>query len=263
MILLVFEGKDDSYIFKTLEHLFFKKNERRICCFNQNIYELFRLMQESDFTEDIVSVIRDRRKFPEGNPLADVKDVADISEVYLFFDYDFQNKNITLEEANRQVEEMLHFFDNENENGKLYIHYPMLESLRCTEELPDEHYWQYTVGRDACDHFKNWTTTQYTYYKSMDFAVLPIDKRKGELRLDHVSAEQKSKIKDNWQLLKQQNVSKANYICTGNNEMPLKKEDIRQLAIFRNQVYNYVNTKECCVSILNAFPLFLYEYFKQ
>lgn len=138
-----------------------------------------------------------------------------------------------------------------NENGKLYIHYPMLESLRCTEELPDEHYWQYTVGRDACDHFKNWTTTQYTYYKIMDFAVLPIDKRKGELR------------KDNWQLLKQQNVSKANYICTGNNEMPLKKEDIRQLAIFRNQVYNYVNTKECCVSILNAFPLFLYEYFKQ
>ncbi len=162
MILLVFEGKDDSYIFKTLEHLFFKKNERRICCFNQNIYELFRLMQESDFTEDIVSVIRDRRKFPEGNPLADVKDVADISEVYLFFDYDFQNKNITLEEANRQVEEML------------------------------------------------------------------LDKRKGELRLDHVSAEQKSKIKDNWQLLKQQNVSKANYICTGNNEMPLKYEYFKQ-----------------------------------
>ena len=88
MILFVFEGKDESYIFKTLEHLFFKKNERRICCFNQYIYELFRLM-------------------------------------------------------------------------------------------------------------------------------------------------------------------------------PLKKEDIRQLAIFRNQVYNYVNTKECCVSILNAFPLFLYEYFKQ
>ena len=262
MILFVFEGKDESYIFKTLEHLFFKKKERRICCFNQNIYELFRLMQESDFTEDIVSVIRDRRAFPEGNPLADVKDVADISEVYLFFDYDFQNKNITLEDATRQLEEMLNFFNDENENGKLYIHYPMLESLRCTEELPDTHYWQYTVRRDACDHFKNWAATQYPFYKSMDFIVLPIDKRKGELRLDYVSADQKSKIKDNWQLLKQQNVHKANYICTGRNEMPKRKEDVGQSVIFKNQMKKYVNTPECCVSILNAFPLFLYEYFK-
>ena len=262
MILFVFEGKDESYIFKTLEHLFFKKKERRICCFNQNIYELFKLMQESDFTEDIVSVIRDKRKFPEGNPLADVVDVSDVSEVYLFFDYDFQNKNISLNEANRQVEEMLGFFDNENENGKLYVNYPMLESIRCTWELPDENYWSYSVRRSECNDFKNWLTVEYPFYKSMDFAVLPVDRKNGELRLGMVSREQKETLKKNWQYLKQQNVSKANYLCTGKNEMPARKEEVGQQFIFRNQLAKFVNTPECRVSILNAFPLFLYEYFK-
>lgn len=263
MILFVFEGKDDSNVFKTIEHLFFEKNkERLICCFNQNIYELFRLMQESDFTEDIVSVIRDRRHFPDGNPLADVNDVADISEVYLFFDYDFQNKNITLEEANLQIRDLLNFFNNEDENGKLYINYPMLESLRCTNELPDTNYWQYTVNRERCNDFKNWITLEYPFYKSMDFAVLPVNKKKGDLRIKKVSPEQKNKLKQNWQHLKTQNVSKANFICTGNNEMPAKKDDVAQNVIFQNQLEKYVNTKECCVSILNAFPLFLYEYFK-
>ena len=263
MILFVFEGKDESYVFKTIEHLFFSKRRNRlICCFNQNIYELFRLMQESDFTEDIVSVIRDRRKFPEGNPLADIVDVTDISEVYLFFDYDFQNKNITLAEANRQVGELLNFFNNENENGKLYVNYPMLESLRCTGELPDNNYWEYTVKRNDCDDFKNWITVEYPFYKSMDFVVLPINKKKGELRLKKVSIEQKEKLMQNWQHLKTQNVSKANFICTGRNEMPQKKEDVAQGIIFENQLTKFVNTDECCVSILNAFPLFLYDYFK-
>lgn len=262
MILFVFEGTDESYVFKTLEHIFFKKKERRICCFNQNIYELFRLMQASDFTEDIVSVIRDRREFYGENPLADVTDVADISEVYLFFDYDFQNANISLDEANRQVAEMLSFFNDENENGKLYINYPMLESLRCTGELPDNNYVNYIVKREVCDDFKHWLTTEYPFYKSMDFAVLPVNRKSGDLRLTKVSLDQKNRIKNNWQFLKQQNVSKANYICTGKNEMPEKKEDVSQQSIFDNQLAKYVQTDECCVAILNAFPLFLYEYFK-
>lgn len=35
-----------------------------------------------------------------------------------------------------------------------------------------------------------------------------------------------------------------------------------QAAIFEKQCKKYVNTKACCVSILNAFPIFLYDYFK-
>ena len=64
---------------------------------------------------------------------------SDFSEVYLFFDYDFQNKNLELSEINSQLTEMLDFFSDETDNGKLYINYPMIESIRCTRKLPDEH----------------------------------------------------------------------------------------------------------------------------
>lgn len=36
---------------------------------------------------------------------------------------------------------MLDFFSDETENGKLYINYPMIESLKYTKEIPDANYW--------------------------------------------------------------------------------------------------------------------------
>jgi hypothetical protein len=54
---------------------------------------------------------------------------SDISETYLFFDYDFHNNQLTLDEINQRVEAMLNMFDEETENGKLYINYPMIECI--------------------------------------------------------------------------------------------------------------------------------------
>ena len=51
-----------------------------------------------------------------------------------FFDYDFQNSQLSLYEINRRVEEMLKLFDDETDNGKLYINYPMIESIRYTRD---------------------------------------------------------------------------------------------------------------------------------
>ena len=71
---------------------------------------------------------------------------SDISEIFLFFDYDFQNSQLSLDEINRRVEEMLTLFDDETDNGKLYINYPMIESIRYTKELPDDAYASYTIA---------------------------------------------------------------------------------------------------------------------
>ena len=59
---------------------------------------------------------------------------SDISEIFLFFDYDFQNSQLSLDEINRRVEKMLTLFDDETDNGKLYINYPMIESIRYTRD---------------------------------------------------------------------------------------------------------------------------------
>lgn len=42
--------------------------------------------------------------------------------------------------------------------------------------------------------------------------------------------------------------------------MPTSKSDIHQDKIFAAQLKDYVNTKECKVSVLNAFPLSLFDY---
>ena len=54
---------------------------------------------------------------------------------------------------------------------------------------------------------------------------------------------------------------KANYICNKSYDFPFKKEQIAQKRIFEKQLQEYVCQEECTVSILSAFPIFLYEYF--
>lgn len=216
-------------------------------------------MTESDFTEDIVTVIKRKLESRNEKPISDELSITDFSEVYLFFDYDFQNKNLELEELNAQLNEMIEFFSDETDNGKLYVSYPMIESIKCTQKLPDEHFFEYKASREDCSDFKNYVSNKYTYYKSTDFMQFTIDKKTNELR--PISKERETSVKENWKYLKEQNIKKANYICYEVFDYPENKESINQKKIFNSELEKYVQPKNE-VSILNAFPLFLFEYFK-
>ena len=158
MILFVFEGrKTEPSLFKTLEYLYFNNpDEKKICCFGYSIYELYRLMTESAFTEDIVTVIKRKLESRNEKPIPENISITDFSEIYLFFDYDLQNKFLGSEELNSQLKEMLDFFSDETDNGKLYISYPMIESIKCTQQLPDKHFYEYKVTKEDCSDFKNY-----------------------------------------------------------------------------------------------------------
>lgn len=112
MILFIFEGrKTEPNLFKTIERLYFSNTEeRKICCFGYNIYELYTLMTESDFTEDVVSVVRSKMLERKDKTFPENADISDFSEVFLFFDYDFQNKNLSPDELDAQMRDMLDFF---------------------------------------------------------------------------------------------------------------------------------------------------------
>ena len=214
MILFVFEGAErEPRILKTLERLFFGEGERLVCSFGNNIYELYRQLNEFEGDGDIVSILRENKAdLPLG-----VKS-SDFSEVYLFFDYDFQNENLELKEMNRRLREMLELFDDETDNGKLYVSYPMVESLCYTKELPE-------AGRH------------------------------------HLRKDEFMRVKENWSILVKQHTSKANYICTGKNCIPEDKEIVSQQRIFAGQEKKYLCEGDA-IAILNAFPLFLFEYFR-
>ena len=152
---------------------------------------------------------------------------------------------------------MLDFFMDETGNGLLFINYPMVESLRYTKELPDNNYWTYTVTRKKCkeEKFKHQVHEFSFYQGNLEHIIVTIKPADDEDRI----MKKKDMVKKNWRYLIVMNNSKANYICNGKNEIP--DEMNNQNNIFYYQLTKYVETEECKVAILNAFPIFLYYYF--
>ena len=254
MILCVFEGVErEPRIFKTLRRLFFGEGDVIVCSFGNNIYELYRQLRDLEGDGDIVSVLRENNA--DGLPV-NVRS-SEFSEIYLFFDYDFQNENLTLEEMNFQLAEMLELFRDETDCGKLYVSYPMMESLCYTKELPDEHFVEYFVSRSVCieQNFKD-LAMAFCSYRSLDFIELP------DARHHRPGKREYTRVRQNWIWLVQQHVAKANYICTGENVIPENKEVVAQLRIFDGQCKKYLFDGGK-IAVLNGFPLFLFEYFKE
>ena len=263
MILFVFEGeKREPTLFRTMMHLFFPQiKDKILCSYKNNIYNLYREMNETGETQDIVSILRQKWKGKPDNPFTAISATSDISEIYLFFDYDCQNQTkgnqLTIQQLNRQIQELLSFFNDETANGKLYINYPMIESIRYTKQLPDKDYNSYTVPISDCVNFKQ-MAADFSAYPNLDFVSFKYDNKKHCLKIP--DNKQCETIKQNWQYLKEQNVRKALLLTTGSKQIPQKKELISQHDIFSSQIRKYIKVDNS-VSVLNSLPLFLYEYF--
>lgn len=253
MILFIFEGDNrEPNVYKTIERLYFpKNNDNIICSFGNNIYDLYSEVTGYDGDCDIVSIMREHLA-DRGDSTLDGVRSSDISETFLFFDYDFQNSQLSLDEINTRVENMLQVFDDETDNGKLYINYPMIESIRYTKELPDENYHKYVVSREECLNFKRFAR-EFSAYDSLDH-ILFKDR-------EMPTKDKYLKVRDNWMYLRTMNVCKANMLVSGFNTIPLEKFAINQLSIFNSQRRQYVEKCES-VAVLNSFPLFIYEYLK-
>lgn len=255
MILFVFEGtRREPDIFKTLEYLYFPKGQAIVCSFGNNIYELYRQLKALGGGGDLVSILREKYENSPYNPFSPETKTSDFSEIFLFFDYDFQNRNLTIEQMNMQISEMLELFNDETDNGQLYINYPMIEAIRYTKELPDSHFSEYCVSRTDCHEkgFKD-LAQLFSAYGSLDFIVFDFRKPPSDKKV--------SIVKQNWALLERQNVVKANMICTGEFGIPADKSTISQKKIFEAQVSQFIIPKDE-VAILSAFPLFNFNYFK-
>ncbi len=120
----------EPLIIDNITRIFFSHGQIKIITLpaGQNIYMLWKKLKEDDFDTDIIEVLRE-----ENNELKKQLEGLsrdDFSEVYLVFDYDGHQNNLGNTEDGDVVDQMLSSFDNETENGKLYISYPMVEALR-------------------------------------------------------------------------------------------------------------------------------------
>lgn len=261
MILFVFEGSDDCEIMNTIKALYPKAiSEDVVCLYKNNIYQLYSKMKPSDsnpdFTQSLLSVLQERPDITQNEVIANA-DEDTFSQIFLFFDYDPQHKDpnediVDLVQHNNRLNEMLNFFDDETGNGKLYVSYPMVESLFYTKTLPDSNFTFCSIDLSKAKDFKA-LKHDYSDYKSNDFLLFNSRELIG-------CKAPRAYVPLNWEQVIKQNVIKANYICIGKNNLPERKEDVKQKEIFDCQLKKYIALKK--IAILSAYPMFLYEYLK-
>ena len=262
MILLVFEGvKEEPKIMQTVKELFFKDNPDMVQCaygsdthtFVKEVKEL----QEDDGEVDIFNVVKSRMNRRGDTSLNDFIS-SQFEATYLFFDYDPQNKTVSLSRLNEEISEIIDVLSDSSENGMIFISYPMVESLYCLNSTSDPNFCNYTVSIDHLHKGKSWAM-EYDFYRKRHNVILKTDNL-GNIEEKDNTPERVSSLKEIWNDLILVNTSKANFICNDKYTPPRHIEDITTKGIFKKQLEKYV-LKDKNVPVLSAFPLFLFEYF--
>lgn len=236
VVLLVFEGeKTELQISESLNRHFFTSNPL-ITSFNAEIYQLWRTLQDDDDL-DLLEIIRERSD-KNRNVLKNLQR-KDVAQIFLFFDYDGHAKKA----SDAAISAMLTHFNNETENGKLYISYPMVEALK-------------HIQREVCFHevVVNAKTKSQSGLKSYKQLI----EECGSVYPDLTQLE-----KENWNHIVIENLKKANFIIYDVAQMPATYRDVanlKQLVIFRQQLQKYILPHQL-VAVLSAFPFFIIEYF--
>ena len=247
--LLIVEGKHEKdELFKLLFQCFpeMKISRDDIWIYGTNIYMLY---------DDIVKEYgeqweKDDIDLPfvisKKQGMVPLRYKEDFTNIMLVFDYERHDTNFSEDKIIR----MQKSFMDSTDMGKLYINYPMVESLKYTKQMPDNEFYNYIATREDCasHKFKSKAET-FAYSKAKAYRFIDLNKTN------------EAEVAANWVLLKGQNVKKANYIVNDIMDFPTSKDAISQRQIFNAQKTKFVRPSES-VSILNSFPIFLYDYFK-
>lgn len=245
--LFIFEGRrtEEKYVEK-LEANFFGDRHAIKCVYDAEIYQLYKTIKAENGFFDIVSLLKERNTI-NAEALKEYKRDS-FAYIYLFFDYDAHS---TMAE-DYKLEEMLTYFNDETENGLLYISYPMVEAIRHFKDRNNFKDLTVKCKRDKCTYLENCeernSCLNEPHYKQ--FAELD-----SNVRFCNVN-KYTTKI---WQELIFAHLCKANYIVNDDYSFPLSQ--LSQRDIFTNQMKKYINKKCPKVAVLSAFPLYVLDYY--
>lgn len=241
-IAMIVEGIEyEPSIIESMDKFFFRKstNSEYIKLVplpaDQNIYMLWQRFKKAGENADIIEVIRDSSD--KTKEALQGYSRNDFSEVYMFMDLDKQQNNLPKKfNASEVVLEMLETFNNETENGKLYISYPMAESIG-------------------------------DYYKNMCLPingkclVNPYDKRyKEKVKNSEFYKEIETYTIDDWNNIIRIYMQRLS--CLFGSKSILTKEHCKKITsfdIYQKQESNAENK----IQVLSGFPEFIIDYFKK
>jgi hypothetical protein len=243
-ILFIFEGQREKSFAKSLQKHVFKDKLVIHGLFGAEVYQLYKQISD-DSDLDIISLLKER-----DSSIADYSRV-DFSEIYLFFDYD-AHASLIDRDGDNELLKMLSLFDNETENGKLYISYPMVEALWHISDFDTFHnvvvkckgqncsYRTTSIECEECDKEPNYKTV-------VSKERLPL--------FNNV----RSYDRNDWCELIRAHLCKMNYVCRESSNFP--ESVIEQQDIFDSQLRKHINKRCPEVAVLSAFPIFVHDYY--
>lgn len=249
-IAFIVEGdKTEKTIIKNLLDNYMNSNnfeefdiEEIILPVGTNIYTLYKKMKEYDFFEDvdIINIVQDIFKNRNSNKNDDYNKVKEykkdtFGEIYLFFDYDRHANDV--ENHDEIINDMLNIFDNETENGKLFISYPMIEAIK-------------DISNEICDDLNKCTVKieEFSKYKK----IVSDRSKKTDFR----------KYDENtWKFIIQNFIFKSNCLFDNYDSINYNfyLNNINPKNIFEKQYIKFVISKKS-VMILSAIPEFIIDY---
>ncbi len=246
--LFIFEGSraEDKYV-KKLEQNFLGASHAIKCIFDAEIYQLYKAINNEDgLPIDIVSILKDRT----AENAETLKDYSrdSFAYIYLFFDYDGHATSAD----DDKIKEMLSFFNDETDEGKLYISYPMVEAIRHFRDLESFKNLAVKCKRANCPYIEKCedkdNCLNEPHYKKFSVS----DSRPQMSNINSYNS-------DVWKELISAHICKANYLVHNAFEFP--KSLISQESIFESQLEKYICHKCPQVAVLSAFPLYVLDYY--
>ncbi|OCH11038.1 hypothetical protein [Aliivibrio sp. 1S128] len=227
-ILFVFEGQVTEHdIMKNMQNYYLNSKTDGVYLLSSNcgdIYSLYgKLQDDSDL--DIFPLLKKKQA---NSHLKDIKR-NQISEIYLFFDYDGHAPAAT----DDKLLELLKHFCDETDNGKLYISYPMVESLK---HVTDDDFNSLTVKAKENIGYKKIASEQ--------------------CKRENISF--KKLTHDSWKSLNLAHLKKMNHLVNDKNEVPTSIYE--QFTILKNQIEKHIAPNNE-VAVLSSYPIFLFDYY--
>lgn len=247
LTLFVFEGaKTEPGLVRNLEQNFLGTGHAIRCVYGAEIYQLYESIKEDGLFHDIITVLQDRLN---NRTILDGCTRDSFAYVYLFFDYDAH----ATKADDDKIREMLSFFDNETENGKLYISYPMVEAIRHYTDRESFRDLKVKCKRancpygDECADEDKEACLKEPHYKQ----IVAENSRPGLSNMNY--------DRTIWQELITAHLCKMNDLVHDVFDFP--QNICSQEEIFSKQRNKHINQKCPQVAVLSAFPIYVLDYY--
>ncbi|MFK3866489.1 hypothetical protein [Pseudoalteromonas rhizosphaerae] len=235
VILFLFEGdvREINYfdsLQNSIKELLPQKRESEvICSFSNDLYQLYDEIKDDDDLNLVVLLQEGLGNKNNINILRDI-DEDQVTDIYLFFDMEIQARKYSDESLLNMVKK----FNDESNQGKIFISYPMVEAIR--------HIYDFDTFKHLEVEAANCRGRIYKRLSSTDTI-----QRLG----DHTRI-----TTDDWKSLVRKNIEKSHFMISKNCAYgpPPTQE------VIANYQINRKNVNES-IYVLSAFPFFAVDYY--